>query len=367
MQQGSLTYKYESVQALRLVAAVLVVITHSTLYAHDRLDHRFSVWGFGTIGVDVFFVISGFVMMVSSSRHLEERRYWKKFALRRIVRIGPMYWIATTVKLLTLLVLPGAVLHAALNPGKAALSYLFLPSRNVDGNLEPLLGVGWTLVFEMAFYAIFTLALVVRANVIVFCAIILSLLALGSIFVDHATGPAVSFYLDPIVLYFLVGMVIAKWTLDQSWQRMAAWFGYILLLWVTIYSFDSHDGFDFGQLARNIGVTAVFLAVILAEPILSRRIPRAVVFMGDASYSLYLFHPLLAPAVPVVLGKLHIISQPLSVLLSVVGVLVSAAFIYRFVERPITRRLQHLLLSPRQATVHDKESSRASGASRSDR
>jgi exopolysaccharide production protein ExoZ len=305
-------------------------------------------------------------MMVSSSKHLKERTYWKKFALRRIVRIGPMYWIATTVKLLTLLVLPGAVLHASLNPGKAALSYLFLPSRNVDGNLEPLLGVGWTLVFEMAFYAIFTLALVVRANVIAFCAVLLSLLALGSIFVDHATGPAISFYLNPIVLYFLVGMVIAKWTIDRSWQRMAGWVGYILLLWVTIYSFDGHDGFDYGQLARNIGVAAIFLAVILAEPILSRRIPRVVVFMGDASYSLYLFHPLLAPAVPVLLGKFHLINQPLSVLLSAVGVLIAAAFIYRFVERPTTRRLQHLLLGPRPATLHDKESSRSSSVSRGD-
>jgi exopolysaccharide production protein ExoZ len=354
MQQGSLTYKYESVQALRLVAALLVVVTHSTLYAHDRLDQRFSIWGFGTIGVDVFFVISGFVMMVSSNKYLKDDSYWKKFALRRIVRIGPMYWIATTVKLLTLLVLPGAVLHAALHPGQVALSYLFLPSRNVDGNLEPLLGVGWTLVFEMAFYAIFTLALALRVNVMAFCAACLSLLALGSLFVDHAAGPAISFYLDPIVLYFLVGMVVAKWTIDRSWRRAAGWFAYILMLWVTIDSFNDQRGFDLDQLTRNVGVTAVFFAVIMAEPILSRRIPRAVVFMGDASYSLYLFHPLLAPAVPVVLSKFDLINQPLSVALSVVGVLIASALIYKFVERPITKKLQHLLLGSRSGVAADR-------------
>ncbi|PZE90457.1 acyltransferase [Curtobacterium sp. MCBD17_008] len=358
MQHRSLTYKYESVQALRLAAALLVVVTHSTLYAHDRLDQRFSIWGFGTIGVDVFFVISGFVMMVSSNKHLTEDGYWRKFALRRLVRIGPMYWIATTVKLLTLLVLPGAVLHAALQPEQVALSYFFLPSRNVDGNLEPLLGVGWTLVFEMGFYLIFTLALALKMNVMAFCAACLSLLALGSLFVDHATGPAISFYLDPIVLYFLVGMVVAKWTIDRSWLGTAGWFGYILLLWVVIDSFNDRGAFDLDQLTRNVGVTAVFFTTILAEPILNRRIPRAVVFMGDASYSLYLFHPLLAPAVPVVLKKLDLINQPLSVALSVVGVLVAAALIYKFLERPITRKLQSLLLGKRPEAAASRESER---------
>ena len=145
---------YEGIQALRFVAALLVVVTHTTFYAHERLDNSFSVWGHGTVGVDIFFVVSGFVMMYSSQKFVGSRIGWQGFGMRRLIRILPMYWIATTVKLAALVLVPAAVLHAALDPQKVVMSYFLLPTRNVDGRVEPLLGVGWTLLFEMFLVAI---------------------------------------------------------------------------------------------------------------------------------------------------------------------------------------------------------------------
>ena len=101
--------------------------------------------------------------------------------MRRIVRIAPIYWIATTAKLVAMFAVPATVLHAQWDPLKTLLSNLFLPSRNVDGNVFPVHSVGWTLNFEMAFYAIFAVALFFRFNPLFFCGVVLSSVALGTL------------------------------------------------------------------------------------------------------------------------------------------------------------------------------------------
>jgi exopolysaccharide production protein ExoZ len=335
--------KFDGIQSLRFVAALLVVVTHSTFYAGERLDHRIQIWQFGTVGVDIFFVISGFVMMISTGGLVGTKDGWKFFGMRRLVRIVPIYWIATTVKLLTLIAIPSAVLHAQLEPEKTILSYLFLPSRNFEGHVEPLLGVGWTLTFEMFFYFVFTIALLVRANPIWFCGIVLSLCALGNIVRPDEWVPALV-YLNPIVLYFLVGMIVGQWMKDGSIGRLLAWMSYVVALWLVIPLADGEfSGADVSLLIRHISVAVLIIAVIAGEPWIGGRAPRPVTYMGDASYSLYLYHPLIAPIVPVALGMIGLRIGGLSVVLSIVAALIGAALIFRFVERPITRYLQATL------------------------
>ena len=335
--------KFDGIQSLRFVAALLVVVTHSTFYAGERLDHGIQTWSFGTVGVDIFFVISGFVMVISTGGLEGTKDGWKYFGMRRIVRIVPMYWIATTIKLLTLIAIPSAILHAQLDPGKTILSYLFLPSRNFEGRVEPLLGVGWTLTFEMFFYFVFTIALLVRVKPIWFCAIVLSLCALGNIVRPDEWAPALV-YLDPILLYFLIGMAVGQWTRDRSVRRLVAWMSYVAALWLVIPLADGEfSGGDAYFLTRHLSVAVLVIVVVACEGWMSGRIPRPVIFMGDASYSLYLFHPLIAPIVPVVLGMIGIRIGGLSVVLSILAAVVGAALVFRFVERPITRYLQAAL------------------------
>ncbi|WP_425358229.1 acyltransferase family protein [Brevundimonas subvibrioides] len=89
----------------------MVVVTHSTFYASERLTPGSYVWGRGTMGVDIFFVISGFVMYASSI-HLERASGgWREFATKRLIRIVPLYWLVTSMKLAILLVIPSVVLH----------------------------------------------------------------------------------------------------------------------------------------------------------------------------------------------------------------------------------------------------------------
>src|ERR1700733_14307006 len=132
--------KYQGLQILRITAACMVLLTHSTFYASERLDKHFRVWGNGATGVDIFFVLSGFVMIYSSTKLMNDRNGWKIFAERRIVRIVPIYWITTTIKVIALLLTTGYVLHAKFSAVKTLESFLFLPARNSEGYIGPVLG-----------------------------------------------------------------------------------------------------------------------------------------------------------------------------------------------------------------------------------
>src|ERR1700730_13801630 len=226
--------KLLSIQALRIVAAGLVVVTHSTFYAFERLDRNFFVWQRGTRGVDIFFVISGFVMIYSSQKLLALPGGWKTFAERRIVRIVPLYWLITTLKVFILLVTTGLALHTKLSPITVICSYLFLPAKNLDGQIDPVVGVGWTLTFEMLFYFLFALALFLRINVFKFVGVILALLSIGAYF-RQPSWPPIAFYLNSIVLEFFLGMLVAKACIKGIYfpQKTVFWLlacGFIFLL-----------------------------------------------------------------------------------------------------------------------------------------
>ena len=83
---------YQNIQALRFFAAFLVLVMHAALYASERLDPSYTsfIWDAGSTGVDIFFIISGFVITISSRRLLHADDGWRTFALRRILRVVPL-------------------------------------------------------------------------------------------------------------------------------------------------------------------------------------------------------------------------------------------------------------------------------------
>jgi exopolysaccharide production protein ExoZ len=332
--------KFLGIQALRIVAAGLVVFTHSTYYASERLDKDFFVWQRGTRGVDIFFVISGFVMVYASQKLFASRNGWKDFAERRILRIVPLYWLITTLKVVVVLLTAGFALHTKLSPITAACSYLFLPARNLDGKIEPLVGVGWTLTFEMLFYFLFTLALFLRKNVFKFVGVILVILSIGAYF-RQPSWPPIAFYLNSIVLEFFLGMLVAKACIKGIYfpQKTVFWLlacGFIFLL------FPSPD-WNLPKVLIS-GVPASLIVWSAASlGTLENFIPRIVLYLGDASYSIYLIHPFVCPLPPTVLNRLHLDYPWLSVVLSVALGLGVGCILHQFVEIPMTNRLKGYL------------------------
>lgn len=324
-------------QVLRGIAAFLVVVTHSGFYASERLDKGFHFWSRGAVGVDIFFVLSGFVMYYSSSSLRVSRDGWKIFIERRLVRIVPLYWLATSVKLLIMFAAMGLILHAQLSVWKTICAYLFLPVRNIDHLFMPVLGVGWTLNFEMFFYFLFAIAMASRRNVVLIVGCVLAGLAIGSYFIAP-DGPAITFYLDPVVLDFLWGMLLAY--VYEKRSLAVSWWVSVPVLAIGFYVILTPTPFE-SQFTRGIAAAAIIGAAAYLEPYLGR-IPRLGLYLGDASYAIYLFSSLASPAVPELIAKAHISFLPMhvlvtvSIVLSVLVGLGTGCLIHTLIELPMT-------------------------------
>jgi len=332
---------YTGIQALRFLAAILVVMTHATLYTTDRLDPGFGIWSPGAAGVDIFFVISGFVMVVSSRKLMTQPGGWLVFAKRRLIRVVPLYWLGTTLKVAALLAVPLLVVHAKLSFYQVVTSYLFFPARNAEGGLEPLMGVGWTLNYEMFFYMVFTLALLLRRNIYWFIGVVLGLCALGSL-LPNIESDALAFYFNSIVIEFFGGMLLARvaatWRLP--WWACLAAFVVGLTMLLALSGLLPFPRF----ISYGLPALLVVSGVVFGERWLSGRIPVVLLDLGAASYALYLFHPLVAPVAPAVLKRVGLHAGWISIVACVMISILVSVIVFVVVEQRMTRYLNRRFL-----------------------
>jgi peptidoglycan/LPS O-acetylase OafA/YrhL len=215
MSNGT-SLQIHSVQALRAIAALMVVFGHSqgtayraAIQAGAEFDLVRLPWGGG---VDLFFLISGFIMLYASDGLFGRSDAPATFMSRRIVRVVPLYWACTTA-FLAVLVLKAATRGADLpDAGAIAASYLFIPYDtfgNADGFAFPLYDLGWTLNYEFLFYAIFACFIwlprerAALASALAIAALIVLGLALSP------SAVALRFWTAPIMTEFVAGIGIA--------------------------------------------------------------------------------------------------------------------------------------------------------------
>ena len=152
------------IQVLRALAAVMVAAGHAQfevagLAARAGQPFTPAAWLPWPAGVDVFFVISGFIIVHAAAPLHGRANPQKLFLAHRIARVVPLYWLATTLYLALAWARPGLLGAGAEGPAYLAASYLFWPMARADGAVQPLYSLGWTLNYEMAFYALFALVL----------------------------------------------------------------------------------------------------------------------------------------------------------------------------------------------------------------
>ena len=331
---------YRLIQVLRAIAALMVVLHHATITLLARNHFSMTEWINGASGVDIFFVISGFVMTISSAPLRSATHPARTFLARRIERVVPMYWIVTAVKVAVLLVVPAWGLNGLGTPGHVLGSFLFIPSFNPTGALEPVVVVGWTLNFEMAFYVLFAVALALRVRLLWIITPPLLCFALFRVFHPPAGPMWVQFFESTLVLEFLLGVLLG---LALPWVRRLPWplglmllvGGFLpLLLW-------AEPNFDFWRGVRwGVPALAVVAGALSLEHRWGARSPRWALELGDASYSIYLVHTFALPAVAVLLPHVvrHAWRGEIAVSMAIMLVVSAAAgeVAYRLVERPIT-------------------------------
>ncbi len=131
-----------TVQALRAFAASSVVVHHIMIVAVQKAGYQYSFPSTAAAGVDLFFLISGFIMVYTHFDDFGKAGASASFIRRRLIRIVPLYWIATTVAIVLLIVIPSAFSTLKLDWQNALFSYLFLLSRTSNGGLNTILVTG---------------------------------------------------------------------------------------------------------------------------------------------------------------------------------------------------------------------------------
>lgn len=343
--------KYLGLQVLRAVAALAVVAGHSTDYLlvqTGRVPRQLS-WVHGPAGVDIFFVISGFVMMITSRPLLERANPARLFLWRRFLRIIPLYWLLTLVRLALVHWRPGLSQHGVPSLWNSVSSFLFIPSTAPGGEIRPIIPVGWTLSFEMLFYYVFAVGLAWRGKLLrIVTAAILVVAMLGVL--RTAMWPVWTALADPIVLEFLGGVWIGE--LFLRGRRLSPRIGAVVLCLGVAGFLTMVPGPNVLSRPLTWGVFALLAVsgMLAIEHSIAPRLPQWALLLGDASYSIYLVQMFVFPPLHFALAHWSptlVLLHPLAVgvwmmgislvLSSLLGVAVHLA-----VERPVTYRLRRL-------------------------
>lgn len=326
---------------------MLVVLHHQLEVAVDRIPGTpHPRWmDNGAFGVDLFFPISGFVMYFAAESLRRRGGSWREFAWRRVVRVGPLYWIFTTLKVVLAVLVPAAMLHYRLRPGNVAASYLFLPSIGQNGQPLPVLPVGWTLNYEAFFYLLVGLAIAWRLPVLRWAGWGLVVVAVVGALVPRGWG-AWTFLGDSIVLEFIGGMLLARFA-DRV-RRAPGWLagamvvggmGFALLV-------PESAGLVFRParvLEWGVPGALVMGGALALEGRVAMRRWRGALLVGDTSYSLYLSHTFVLPALALVGVRMGLAGVWGLVGFSVVTLpvcLLVGLGVHRWMELPMLRRME---------------------------
>lgn len=314
--------KLYGIQYLRGLAALGVVVFH----AAERSGGHFAI---GAAGVDVFFVISGFIMWVIAA---ERRVTPLRFLAERARRIVPVYWIVTGVMVAGALV--GLFPNLRLTVGYVLASLLFVPARSPgDGQIWPVLVQGWTLNYEMFFYLVFaaTLLLAPRARLAALAAIFLPLVAAGLLI--RSSNPLWLTYTNPIILEFLIGALIGKFWLEG--RVPGPWAGVSLIVLALIgFAFVGVTYLGFGPFAFGPLAAALVIGTLALERSGVVGHWRPLAYVGDASYSIYLWHTLAISVTVKVAGLAGLPFGPAFVIAVVAGTAIGVVM-HQLLEAPI--------------------------------
>ena len=320
---------WASIQHLRAMAALAVALFHACQWS--QID--FSI---GAAGVDLFFVISGFVMWtVTAGRDVAPLAFLR----RRLIRVAPLYWIVTLGLVAGAVAFPQRFPEVDPRPDHVLLSLAFIQHMNPDGQPFPVLAPGWTLNYEAVFYLVFAGALIlpVRRRI---AALTMALAVLS--LAGFAWPPGYVMLLNPMFLQFLAGVWLARLAQERllperamGWLLLGLGLALFLLLWLSAIDPDLWRPMIWGVPAALVVAGAVSVEADGGWPDW-RWLGR----LGDASYSIYLTHTLTIGALAITIGAWNPpVFVPLAMIVGTAGGL--ACFLW--LERPMLARLRQRL------------------------
>ncbi len=335
------------VQVMRAVAALAVALLH-TLHDVGMLYPGHTAPPQLQAGVDIFFVISGLIMVYASHPGWGQEGAAAAFLQRRIARILPLYWATTLLFLCVSTLLPGALNSAAPGMAEILASFAFLPWMRSDGLLVPVYSLGWTLNYEIFFYAVFAVALASRSRAVpMLVALMIGALVVAGLLLRPTAAPLVV-WTSPLMLEFLFGVALGVMRLRGV--ALPAWLRALLFAaGAALLAGDVLAAWAGRAVAWGLPAALLMAGVVLGpEPRLNGRLARLAVLLGDASYALYLLHPFAVRAARLGWGKLHLLPLGAAGFIACCLLLACllAVAVHRLFERPMTRLLQRRAGAP---------------------
>ncbi|MFB2564530.1 acyltransferase family protein [Rhizobium sp. IMFF44] len=342
-----------NLQVLRALAASSVVIAHALheteilAAATGRAAVDGSAWNLG-FGVDIFFVLSGFIMTHTAASEFGKSGAPLHFFLRRCARVVPLYWLLTSIMLLGALAAPSLLVVPVGSISHVLASYFFIPSGRGVGEIRPVLALGWTLNYEMLFYVFFALALLLPIRLGI---VWLSVLMVGMALVGNLVDPShvqIAFWTSPIILEFLFGVYVAL--IFRSGVRIGKGIAFGLvaigLLGFVHVSTLWNDAALPQFLRSGLPAALLVLAAAIGPALPHRRPVLWSAALGDASYSLYLAHPFILRPMRAIWAQMIGGALPPALFagFSTLAAVLLALALFRGLEKPLTRGVQDVIL-----------------------
>lgn len=346
---GNLPKHLSSLQYLRAIAAMSVVYFHAVI----QIEHS-SVVGLypkvGAVGVDIFFVLSGFVMwMTTAGKHNTPLQFMK----RRIVRIVPLYWLVTLAAAACTLVIPHLLRSTKFDAAHVVASLFFIPWRNPAATptsselFFPVIVPGWTLNMEMMFYVLFAVCLLLKRELrpVVLGVLIAIVFAVGA-----ASSPyesELSFYGSTRVFEFFSGVALAAYMVPLLRFNPRIALGLTAIAFVVMLIAEG-QGWPVFQVFK-FGIPSFIMVACCVNIERVATVPkwRVLEALGDASYSIYLTHVFALALMRIVLQGLGIpMTDFVAYIFVPAGTVFSAVvgwLAHKYIEKPLVRVVNGVL------------------------
>jgi exopolysaccharide production protein ExoZ len=325
----------------------------------------------------VFFVISGFIMVYASRELFGTAAGRRIFLAHRIARVIPLYWTVTTLYLIAVLAVPALLSREHVTPLAILASYLFIPIARPDGAIQPLYGLGWTLNYEMFYYALFAVAVGwPRRKSLPWLFVAFAALAAVGILVP-GLPPTLAFWTDPMIVEFAFGAAIGL--MREEGVRLGRPVRFALAVAafaVLVLNLNGPEGA--GPLPRVLACGVPATVLVAAAGLGHDRerpaglLTRIGALIGDTSYALYLFHPFVmraGRALVMKAGLAEALGPWTFVVLSVLLAILVGIAVHFLFERPATvwtRRWIERLFSVRPELKYAGPSAAAPAGVRTD-
>ncbi|UPG94986.1 acyltransferase family protein [Luteibacter aegosomatissinici] len=348
---------YRNIQGMRAIAALMVVSCHMFWSLVPMRTHWAKPFfaDVGPAGVDVFFVISGFIIYhviqrsIASMDQVGRGRAVFTFAAKRFIRIYPLYWIAFAVACLVMVWSP----PTALPLKRPIIALLTL----VDSIPNYVVGVAWTLTYEVYFYAVAALSLLILGKRAQWGLAIWFSVLTGAAVVSawHAWSAPLDYLFAPILLEFLLGAAVGM-LVERGVRVFHGAMFLVAMAWIAIGTwFVARDPASYPLRVLCWGIPAAVFIYGVATLEVRRRwiMPRSLQYLGDASFSIYLWHVIVFDAMVGAyarLGWVGAVNPAALTALMVAAAMGIGLLSYHYLEKPLLRRLGQWFVGQRVAS-----------------